>query len=132
LQQMIAVLRTAAGYRETWVPQRRGVEPYPVGVLWRFHALETLTGLALVGGMAAGAVSLWLLPIAASLMLAVPLSALSGLDMTARRWTRRHLATPQSQNPPQVIRDAMGFRTRIGNILAGTPMPESLTGVAAE
>jgi len=110
LQQMIAVLRTAVGYVETWVPQRRGIEAYPLAVLVRFHALETLVGLTLVTGMAMGAVSLWLLPIAASLLAAVPLSALSSLDMTRLRLMRGVLATPEVTAPPQVISDALAAR----------------------
>ena len=50
------------------------------------HALETVSGVALSVGILAGLVSVWLAPIAISLALAIPLSALSGVSAgTARR-----------------------------------------------
>ncbi len=81
IQQTNAVLRTVIGVQDRWTPQRRDIDGYPLRVLAKFHALETVTGIALATGMALGAVSLWLLPIAISLVCAVPLSALSSLPI---------------------------------------------------
>ncbi|WP_226780525.1 glucans biosynthesis glucosyltransferase MdoH [Oceaniglobus trochenteri] len=127
VQQSIAVLRTAAGLRESWVPQHRGGGgQYGLATLVKFHAVETVMGLAIVGGMALGVVSLWLLPIAVSLVMAVPLSALSGVNLANRRWSSRQLGTPESINAPRIIRSAMVERRRFAALLA---RPES---VAAE
>jgi len=137
VQQMNAVLRTAIGYRETWTPQQRKGGRYPLRVLAKFHAVETATGLLLLAGMAAGLVSLWLLPIALSVAAAVPLSWLSGLDM--RRWpmSRFCLCTPLVFAPPPVIRRAMAERAALRAVLAGPPAdvaaerPMAMPAVAA-
>ena len=81
IQQTNAVLRTAIGVQDRWTPQKRDIDGYPLRALVKFHVLETVTGVALATGMVMGAVSLWLLPIAASLVCAVPLSALSSLPV---------------------------------------------------
>ena len=117
VQQSIAVLRTAIGFREKWAPQSRKGGRYTVGTLLKFHALETIMGILLVGGMFYGIVSLWLLPIAASLFLALPLSALSGVNLGNRRWTARQMGTPEHLNAPAIIRSAMVERARFAAIL---------------
>ncbi|AZV77764.1 glucans biosynthesis glucosyltransferase MdoH [Parasedimentitalea marina] len=81
VQQMIAVIRTALGLQRGWAPQARDGGSYSWTTLVVSHALETLSGIALWAGILTGMVSLWLLPIAVSLILAVPLSALSGLPV---------------------------------------------------
>jgi len=81
IQQTNAVLRTVIGVQDRWTPQRRDIDGYPLGVLVKFHWLETVTGIALATGMIMGSVSLWLLPIAISLVCAVPLSALSSVPV---------------------------------------------------
>ncbi|MEO1308741.1 MAG: glucans biosynthesis glucosyltransferase MdoH, partial [Pseudomonadota bacterium] len=77
VQQTLAVLGTLLGHRVTWSPQRRDGRGYGLMTLARFHALETVSGLTLTAGLIGGLVPLWLLPIAISLALAIPLSALS-------------------------------------------------------
>jgi membrane glycosyltransferase len=42
----------------------------------RIHAVETLLGLGLLYGIAAGAITLWLIPVVTGLVLAAPLSSL--------------------------------------------------------
>jgi membrane glycosyltransferase len=110
VQQMIAVLRTTIGIRDKWNPQRREAGRYGLLTLIKFHILETITGAALLTAMALGLVSLWLLPIAVSLVLAVPLSALSGLNLS--RWTllRDQLGTPEVFDTPEVIKSALNHR----------------------
>ncbi|MEM9850497.1 MAG: glucans biosynthesis glucosyltransferase MdoH [Pseudomonadota bacterium] len=116
VQQTLAVVRSLIGIREIWTPQARGGGRYGPWTLVKFHALETLIGGALAAGMAAGLVSLWLLPIAVSLVLAAPLSALSGWRMTGR-WSRRQLATPSVINAPRIIRAAQSERRRLRQVL---------------
>jgi membrane glycosyltransferase len=73
----------------------------------------------LLAGMAAGLVSLWLLPIALSVAAAVPLSWLSGLDMLRWPMSRFCLCTPLVFAPPPVIRRAMAERATLRAVLAG-------------
>ena len=98
VQQVVAVLRTVAGIRPMWSPQARKGGDYGAASVLKFHALETVSGLLLALGIAAGLVSLWLLPIAVSLGLAVPLSMLSG------RRLARLMATPEMVDPPAILR----------------------------
>jgi membrane glycosyltransferase len=104
VQQVVAVLRTVAGIRPMWSPQARKGGDYGAATVLKFHALETVSGLLLALGIAAGLVSLWLLPIAVSLGLAVPLSMLSG------RRLARLMATPEMVDPPAILRLARASR----------------------
>ena len=107
VQQVVAVLRTAIGMRPMWSPQaRKGGRYGPLTVL-TFHALETASGALLLGGMAAGLVSLWLLPIAVSLGAAAPLSMLSGMRLRAL------MATPETLDPPVIVRRARECRAMV-------------------
>lgn len=115
VQQMIAVLRTALGLQKGWAPQMRAGGQYGWGTLILFHALETLVGLALTTGITLGFVSLWLAPIALSLVLAIPLSALSGVRLTMMR-TAEDLATPQ------IRKAAAHHRNWIEQVISG-PKP---------
>lgn len=118
IQQSIAVMRTTLGWREKWSPQNRQGGSYPVLVMLKFHAVETIIGTLLLLGMTQGIVTLWLLPIAISLAGAVPLSALSGVNMDSRRWSSKQLGTPEQINAPAIIRDAMAERKRFAAYLA--------------
>ena len=113
VQQVLAVLRTAVGVRAGWQPQRRRAGRRGWGVLVRFHAVETTIGALLSAGLVAGVVTPWLAPIAASLVLAVPLSRVSGLNLATRRGTRRLLATAETFAPPRIIRAARVERRRL-------------------
>ncbi len=74
VQQVRAVLRTAWGLDGGWMPHVTGRSD--LRTLLRFHALETGLGAALLILALVGHLSLWLVPIAISLCLAVPLAAL--------------------------------------------------------
>ncbi|MBE0453393.1 MAG: glucans biosynthesis glucosyltransferase MdoH [Roseovarius sp.] len=104
VQQMVAVLRTIVGIRPIWSPQARKGGDYNLATVAMFHALETVSGALLVMGMAAGVVSLWLLPIAVSLVAAVPLSMLSGRRMGTL------MATPEMIEPPAILQLARRHR----------------------
>ncbi|MCX7645430.1 MAG: glucans biosynthesis glucosyltransferase MdoH [Rhodobacteraceae bacterium] len=118
VQQTVAVLRTALGIREQWVPQPRRGGSYGPGTLLKFHALETVSGAALLLGIAAGLVSPWLLPVAVPLALAVPLSALSGLRLTRTPWLAAQLGTPEVFNAPAIIRAAQAHRAGLRRMFA--------------
>ena len=127
VQQTIAVIRTTIGFQETWTPQQRRGGRYGPLVMLKFHLIETLMGALMITGMYQGLVTLWLLPIAVSLIGAVPLSALSGLNLGAKGWSGRQMGTPEHLNAPRIIRVAMEERRRFAAVLAA---PE--TGIAAE
>lgn len=118
VQQMIAVFRTALGVQRGWSPQARDGGRYSVGTLVGFHALETVSGLALSVGVLTGYVSLWLAPIALSLTLAVPLSALSGV--TFGRGARRWMGTREDFAAPPITRAAQHYRAELKAALDGS------------
>ncbi|TDT77479.1 membrane glycosyltransferase [Litoreibacter halocynthiae] len=126
VQQTIAVARTWIGFKETWSPQARQGGRYGFTTVLKFHALETVAGALLVAGMAEGIITLWLLPIAGSLALAVPLSMLSGAKLTRFKWTSRQLGTAEVFNAPAIIQSAKRERSRIRVVL------ENADQVAAE
>ncbi|SHE65941.1 membrane glycosyltransferase [Litoreibacter ascidiaceicola] len=126
VQQTIAVARTWIGFKETWTPQARQGGRYGFTTVLKFHALETVAGALLVAGMSEGIITLWLLPIAVSLALAVPLSMLSGAKLTRFKWTSRQLGTAEVFNAPAIIQSAKRERSRIRVVL------ENADQVAAE
>lgn len=109
VQQMIAVFRTMLGLQSGWAPQARDGGQYGVSTILLFHALETLSGIALWIGIATGYVSLWLAPIALSLVLAVPLSLISG-------WRRAVIALGRD---PAIMSAARHYRNELKSSLEG-------------
>ncbi|ALK08238.1 glucans biosynthesis glucosyltransferase MdoH [Blastochloris viridis] len=107
VSQSAAVAGILAGRDAGWQPQRRDDGTMPFAHIARRFAPHTLFGLALAG--AAFAISpelfLWMTPVIAGLVLAVPVAAL-----TASRGAGRALAgllrTPEGRNPPEVLRRA--------------------------
>jgi membrane glycosyltransferase len=123
VQQTQAVLRTAVGRPIDWAPQQRAARAYPLRHLIRFHWLETVLGVVLTAGLVSGLVSLWLIPIAASLLLAVPLSALSALPVA--RYLPRAMAmnSPVTLREPGIVRAARDKRGALHTLLHGTRLP---------
>jgi membrane glycosyltransferase len=117
VQQTIAVLRSLVGYSEKWEPQKRRGGKYPVSTLIKFHLVELIAGSALLAGMVAGLVSLWLLPIAISLSGAVLLSSLSGVNLVRDNWNRRPLGTPDEVSVPRVIALSHQYRAEMRTAL---------------
>ncbi|KAJ56222.1 glucosyl transferase family 2 [Actibacterium mucosum KCTC 23349] len=113
VQQTVAVLRIALGLRVGWTPQNRSGGQYGLLTTAKFHALETVTGLALLAGIAFGIVSLWLLPIGLSLAIAVPLSAISGLNAMGRRGAL--IPAPEHIDPPAIRKAAEAERAMFGD-----------------
>ncbi|MEM8553534.1 MAG: glucans biosynthesis glucosyltransferase MdoH [Pseudomonadota bacterium] len=92
VQQCLTVARLAVGKQVGWVPQNRGGDGYTWRETLAFHWMETVGGIALLIAMAMGYVSLWMVPVALSLAVTVPLSKLSSRSMP-RLW----LQTPQDE-----------------------------------
>jgi membrane glycosyltransferase len=113
VQQTLAVGRTILGLRDAWAPQARSGRVQGWGLLLRMHAVETAMGAALLAGVGTGFVTLWLLPIALSLALAVPLSALSGLRLTRTRHLARLLGTVEDHAVPEIIARARARRDEL-------------------
>ncbi|KUJ86201.1 glucosyl transferase family 2 [Ruegeria marisrubri] len=116
VQQMIAVFRTVLGVQRGWAPQARDGGHYSLRTLIICHALETVSGLALSAGILAGLVSVWLAPIAISLTLAVPLSALSGVSAGM---ARRLLGMREEYHEPAITRAAKRYRNEIKDLIEG-------------
>lgn len=72
LHQVRAVLRTLAGFDGGWIPHAADRPSLPI--LLQFHAIESVLGLGLIALAATGLLTLWLVPVALSLVLTVPLS----------------------------------------------------------
>ena len=122
VQQMIAVFRTALGLQKGWSPQARDGGKYGLRTLVLCHTLETISGVALSVGILAGLVSVWLAPIAISLALAIPLSALSGVSAGT---ARRMLGMKEDFQEPDITRSARRHRDELKQLIenAGTMTP---------
>jgi membrane glycosyltransferase len=82
-----------------------------------FHWVETVFGLMLVAGLVAGLISLWLLPIVFSLVLAVPLSALSAVQL-GRAPAGLRMDSPNSLREPAILTKAKRERAVIRSAIA--------------
>lgn len=115
VQQTITICRVTCGATIGWAQQNRGTNGYSLAALTSFHRVETLLGIGLVGLLGTGVLSMWLVPVALSLIATVPLSALS-----ARRMTPKILSTPQDldRTPVQrrLRRAAADLRSEIWNM----------------
>ena len=105
IQQTRAVLRCIFAHGNGWNPQQRNARAFPLGTLVRFHWVETLLGGLLLAGLMAGLVSWWLIPIMASLVLAIPLSALSATSAAMLR-----LDNPLTLREPTIVARARSAR----------------------
>ncbi|WP_223426719.1 glucans biosynthesis glucosyltransferase MdoH [Tateyamaria pelophila] len=113
IQQTRAVLRSLLGRNSGWVPQQRNAQAYPLRVLVKFHLVETVTGFLLLAGLMAGLVSWWLLPIMASLVLAVPLSALSAVNLKTLAPALLRLDSPLTLREPSILASARAARAEL-------------------
>ncbi|MBK0326550.1 glucans biosynthesis glucosyltransferase MdoH [Rhodobacteraceae bacterium F11138] len=121
VQQMVAVFRTWLGLQQGWSPQARAGGRYGMGMLLKCHALETISGGMLMSGILAGMVSPWLLPIAVSLLCAVPLSALSGFKMAG--WAGGWMGTREVYREPLITRAARHYRNELKSVLDSRAAP---------
>jgi membrane glycosyltransferase len=125
IQQTRAVLRALTSGSEPWAPQRRDARGYPLRTLIAFHWVETVLGLVLLAGLVAGLISLWLVPIVASLVMAVPLSALSSLNLARRAPEGFRLDSPYTLREPRIVTSARSNRALLkGRMLGGSVVAE--------
>ena len=124
IQQTKAVLRALFSRSEPWAPQRRDARGYPLGMLIKFHWIETLFGLLLLVGLIAGLISLWLVPIVFSLVLSVPLSALSALNIARRAPEGLRMDSPHTLREPSIVTRARAERAHLkSQLTAAEKMP---------
>lgn len=122
VQQTIAVVRAIFGIGGAWTPQSRNINGYSWGMTLRFHALETALGLVLSYGILSGALSYWLVPIAISLVIAVPLSKFSAIRVSQGRISALRLDTPHSLKEPRIMAAAKVERARLQAALDQAPV----------
>ena len=103
VQHVSAVTRTILGRDTGWTPQNRGGKSYSFAMLARFHWLETCVGTLLLIGIFAGIVSLWLLPIAASLASSILISYLFSKDLSQQTSLSALMETEERRSPPKII-----------------------------
>lgn len=118
VQQVLSVTLSAVSKRDIWAPQSRSGAQRTLRALMVFHCIETGLGVAILIGIATSAVTLWLLPVGLSLILAVPLSALSASSVATARLPALRLTTPESLTPPPIARHALIARVRFADMLA--------------
>ncbi len=124
IQQTKAVLRAIFTRSEPWSPQSRDARHYPVMTLLRFHWVETLVGVLLLSGLIAGLVSLWLIPIVFSLVMSVPLSALSAFNVMRRTPEGLRMDSPHTLREPGIVIRARAERADYkGRLLASQDIP---------
>ena len=107
--QTMVVLGILTGRDVGWQTQRRDDGSIPLRAIARRHRAHTLFGVGLA--VAAYAVSppflLWMSPVVLGLVLAIPLSALTGQPAVGRALRRLGLlVTPEETEPPAVLQRA--------------------------
>ena len=118
LMQSRAVMEIVAGRDAGWSAQRRDDGGLARGEFARAYAFPTMLGAAL--GASAYAVSapllLWMSPVVAGLMLAIPIAALTARASVGRALRAAGLLlTPEEREPPAILTRA--------NALAAAPSP---------
>jgi membrane glycosyltransferase len=103
IQHVLAVLRTIVGKDAGWAPQNRSGGNYSLFALLRFHWLETTIGMLLTIGLVLGLVSLWLVPIAISLLMTIPISFATGIEISTRGFFSKVLTTRENWAPPRIV-----------------------------
>ncbi|MEO0343600.1 MAG: glucans biosynthesis glucosyltransferase MdoH [Pseudomonadota bacterium] len=131
VQQIIAVTYAVFGWSRSWVPQNRTRTEYSWRQVFRFHIVETAIGVTMIAGIVLGGVSLWLVPIAVSLVLAAPLSMLSGVRIADQAFRAFRLDSPQNLREPRVVRLARDERARLKALVLAPEQPD-IIAIAAE
>ncbi|MGD1883776.1 MAG: glucans biosynthesis glucosyltransferase MdoH [Paracoccaceae bacterium] len=110
IQQTRAVLRGLFSRGDGWVPQSRNARAHSLWTLIGFHWVETVLGILLLTGLIAGLISPWLLPIMISLLLTLPLSALSAIPLGPRAPMLFRLDNPLTLHEPAIVSRARKTR----------------------
>lgn len=117
----LAAFYALLGRKAIWAPQNRGAAGYSWGAVMRFHWIETLVGMALIGGMIWTQVPLLVLPIALSLAAAPILSKLSALPVAEAPFRMLRLDTPHTLLEPRIVSAARRERALLKAALSDPP-----------
>lgn len=129
LMQSRSVAEVLLGRDSGWSSQRRAEGQGSWAEAWRIHWGHTVAGILLAGLFAWLAPPLlpWLSPVLAGMLLAIPLSRLSGSTGLGRALARTGLlCTPEEEQPPAIVqrRDAL--------LATAAPLPEDGLRALAE
>lgn len=132
LEQSLTVVAALMGRDVGWTVQRRGDDALPWRAVVRVYARHTLFGVLLAG--AAYAVSwslfLWMTPVIAGLLLAIPLAALTANARLGRRLRRIGLLlVPEERRPPAILLRANELASAIAAFL---PPMDALERLSAD
>jgi membrane glycosyltransferase len=116
----IAAARSIFGQTPSWAPQNRGDAGHSWGQTLRFHWVETLFGILLFSGITFANVSVMILPIAISLVAAVPLSKLSSMLVIDAESRILRLDTPHTLIEPRIVSAARAQRAWIKEQVMGS------------
>lgn len=129
VQTTIATAFALIGRAPSWKPQNRGSGGYGWIETLRFHWVETILGTVLFGAVIFGEASVLILPIAISLIAAVPLSRLSALPVKDLAFHSFRLDTPHTLNEPKIVSLARTERARMKSVVTDATNAD---GIAAE
>jgi membrane glycosyltransferase len=118
LTQSWAVVGILAGRDGGWQTQRRDDGGIPLRETTRLYGKHTLLGLLLgaVAYLVSPFLALWMLPVVAGLILAVPLVAFTGARAPGQALRRLGLlATPEERSPPAALARANDLRMAAGD-----------------
>ncbi len=113
VQQTLAVLRTLVGKEQRWDVQRRSATGDSPTDLLRIHVVETVLGLGLLYGIAAGALTLWLIPVVVGLVLAAPLSGILAQKPGRLMEMAGLLIAPEQRTTPKIVEMANHYHRRL-------------------
>ena len=118
VQQVLSVAFSALSKRDIWASQSRDGARHTLATVVKFHVIETGLGGIIVTGILTSTITIWLLPVGLSLILAVPLSMLSERSVATSRAKALRLSTPESLTPPMIVNMATQARARYSDMLA--------------
>ncbi len=122
VQQTIGVVRAVFGTGGAWSPQSRDTKGYSWRASFRFHWVETVLGLLMVYLITIGHISIWLSPVAFSLVGATVLSKLSNWRVVDKKFQAIRLDTPHSLREPRIMTLARKERAAVKANLENGPI----------
>ena len=120
VQTTIATIFAVMGRAAHWTPQNRGTNGYTWTQTLRFHWVETVFGALICLGVLFDQASVMILPIALSLVCAVPLSRLSALKVQNASVLSLRLDTPDTLNEPKIVSLARAERAWMKSVVTET------------
>lgn len=121
IHHTVTAARAIIGQTAAWVPQNRGDTGHSWAQTLRFHWIETVLGTVLFSGIVFADVSIMILPIAISLVAAVPLSKLSAMAVIDAESRVLRLETPHTIIEPRIVSSARAQRAWIKDQLTDAP-----------